>query len=58
MLDLKEDVHSAFTEGNFTVQNTSRIFSKIGQDHNDKQLNAKIKGVGGAIGLTEKDSSL
>ena len=45
-------------KGKFTVQNTKRKFSKIGLDHNHKQLNGKIKGVDGAIGLTENDNSL
>ena len=54
----KEDVQSAFMEGKFTVQKTNRKFSKIRLDHNHEQLNGKISGVGGAIGITESDSSL
>lgn len=42
----------------FTVQKTNRTFSKVGLDHNHEQLNDKVKGVGGAIRLTENDSSL
>ena len=57
-LRIKEDIQSAFMEGKFTVQITNRKLSKIGQKHNHKELNGKIKGVGGAIGLTENDSSL
>ena len=45
-------------EGKFRVQNTKRKFSKIGLDHNHEQLNGKIKGVDGATGLTENDTSL
>ena len=40
------------------MQNTNRKFSKIGLDHNHEQLNGKIKGVDGAIGLTDNNSSL
>ena len=49
MPNLKEDVQSEFMEGKF---------SKIGLDHNHKQLNGKIRGVGGTTGLKENDSSL
>lgn len=58
MLNLPDDVKSHFEDGNFTVQKTNRKFSKIGLDHNHEQLNSIIKGVGGAIGLTESDASL
>ena len=47
------DVYSEFLEGKFTVQKTCRKFSRIGLDHNHEQQNSTIKGVGGAIGLTE-----
>ena len=39
----KRDVQSAFTLGKFTVQKAKQKFSKIGLDHNGKQLNGKIK---------------
>ena len=58
MLNLKENIQSAFMKGKFTVQNTKLKFSKIGLDHNHEQRNGKIKGVDGAIGLTENDNSL
>ena len=45
-------------KGKFTVQKTNRKFSKIGLDHNHEQMNSKIKGVGGAIDLTENDQVL
>ena len=45
-------------EGKFRVQKTNRKFSKIGLDHNHKQLNGKIKYAGGAIELTENNGSL
>ena len=38
------------------MQKTNWKFSKVGLDHNHEQLNGK--GVGGATGLTENNSSL
>ena len=58
MLNLNKDVQSAFMKGKFTVQNTYWKFSKIGLDHDHEQLNGNVRGVGVAIGLKEKDSSL
>ena len=51
-------VHNEFSRGKFTVQKTNRKFSRIGLDHNHEQLNAKVKGVSGVIGLTEDESGL
>ena len=56
--DIHPDVYAQFTKGFFTAQKSNRKFSHIGLDHNHEQINAKIKGVGGAIGLTENDASL
>ena len=56
--DIHPDVYEQFTNGFFTTQKSNRKFSHIGLDHNHEQINAKIKGVGGAIGLTENDASL
>ena len=53
----KKDVQSVVMEGKLTVQKTNRKFSKIRLDHNQEQLNGKIKGVGGPIGLTKNDRS-
>ena len=33
-------------------------FSRIALDHNHEQMNAEIKGAGGAIGMTENDAAL
>ena len=52
------DIYKEFKKGKFTVQKSNRKFSRIGMDHNHEQQNAKIKGVGGAIGLTENESAL
>ena len=56
--DIHPDVYEQFTNGFFTAQKSNRKFSHIELDHNHEQINAKIKGVGGAIGLTENDASL
>ena len=53
-----QDVHQDAHEGPFTAQKSNRKFSHIGLDHNHEQINAKIKGVGGAIGLTENGAFL
>ena len=41
--------------GNFVVARTLNRFSLTGMDQRHEQLNADIKGPGGAIGLTEDD---
>ena len=61
MIDLKEvhpSLYEKISDGKFTVQKPNRKFSKIALDQNNEQLNAEIKGVGGAIGLTENDAAL
>ena len=40
------------------MQKTNCKFSRIGLDYNHEQLNAKVKCVSGAIGLTEDESAL
>ena len=50
-------VHNEFSRGKFTVQKMNCKFSRIGLDHNFEQLNTKVKGVSGVIGLTEDVSS-
>ena len=51
-------LHNEFSRRKFTVQKTNRKFSRIGLEHNHEQLNAKVKGVSGVIGLTEDESAL
>jgi len=61
MLHLKSlhpEIHDEFTAGHFTVSKTGRKFSSISIDQAHEQLNALIKGDGGAIGLTDNDSAL
>ena len=45
-------IYSSFEDGKFTK------FSRMALDQNHEQQNARIKGTGGAIGLTENDTSL
>ena len=61
MIDPKE-MHllwyEKFVNRKFVVWKTNRKFSKTALDQSHQQLNASIKGVGGAIGLTENDAAL
>lgn len=59
MIDLKEmhaSLYEKLSDGKFTVQKTNRKISILALDQNHEQLNAGIKGVGGAFGLTENDA--
>ena len=51
-------VHNEFSRDKFTVQKTNHKSSRISLEHNHEQLNAKVKGVYGVIGLTEDESAL
>ena len=51
-------VYEEFLKGKFSVQKSNRKFSRIAADQNHEQMNAKIKGVDGAIGLTENETAL
>ena len=51
-------IYEEFLKGKFSVQKSNRKFSRIAADQNHEQMNAKIKGVGGAIGLTENETAL
>ena len=50
--------YEKFSDRKFTVQKTNKKFSKIALDQNHEQLNTGIKGVGGAIALTENNAAL
>jgi hypothetical protein len=52
------DVYEQFMLGKFTVAKTQNNFSCIALDHAHEQMNAVIKGDGGAVGLTENDAAL
>ena len=47
------EVAQAFASGKFTIQRTDKPFSSIALDQAHEQINAMVKGEGGAIGLTE-----
>ena len=51
-------VHAQFLRGNFVTQMTSNNFSALAHDQIHEQLNAMVKRVGGAIGLTENEAAL
>ena len=51
-------VHAEFLDGKFVTQKTKKRFSALAHDQVHEQLNAIVKGEGGAIGLTESDSQL
>ena len=40
------------------MQKSNHKFSRITADQNHEQMNAKIKGVGGVIGLIENETAL
>lgn len=52
------DVQDHFMHGAFTSNKTGNLYSAIGLDHAHEQLNAQVKGDGGAIGLTEDPGAL
>ena len=51
-------LHEKFIDRKFAIQKINRKFSKTALDQNHEQLNAGLKGVSGAIGLTENDAAL
>ena len=55
---LHPNVFDEFCRGHFVVNKTKRNFSLIALDHNHEQMNAIIKGEGGAVGLTEDPLAL
>jgi len=61
MLSLEEQhppIYQKFVQGHFAVSKSNRKFSCISIDQAHEQLNATIKGEGGAIGLTENEAAL
>ena len=51
-------IYEEFLKGKFSVHKSNCKFSRNTADQNHKQLNAKIKGVSGAIGQTENETAL
>ena len=59
LAETNPDVYVEFEENdNFVVAGTINKFSPMDIDQRHKQLNADVKGAGGAIGLTEDDNKL
>ena len=52
------DICNHFSDGAFVVHKTTRVFSSIALDHTHEQVNAVVKGEGGAVGLTEHPAAL
>ncbi|KAK3737069.1 hypothetical protein QZH41_013876, partial [Actinostola sp. cb2023] len=52
------NVFRRFCDGSFVVHKSKRLFSSIALDHAHEQVNALVKGEGGAVGLTENPSAL
>ena len=52
------DVAKEFDRGSFVVHKSTRPFSAIAFDHAHEQINAVVKGDGGAIGLTQNPRAL
>ena len=58
LYDRCADVFYEFQRGAFTAKKTVRPFSAISLDQAHEQLNALVKGDGGAVGLTEDPAAL
>jgi len=61
MLSFQEQhphIYEQFVCGKFTISKSGKKFSSISVDQAHEQLNALIKGTGGAIGLTENEAAL
>lgn len=56
--NMPESVKKEFLKGNFTVSKKKNCFSNMALDQNHEQMNAIIKGDGGAVGLTGNPNAL
>jgi hypothetical protein len=56
--DQHPDIDQQFNNGAFVVHKSKKVFSSIALDHAHEQMNALIKGDGGAVGLTESPGAL
>jgi len=52
------EIYCQFMSGNFAVSKSTHKFSSMAIDQVHEQLNAVIKGDGGAVGLTENEAAL
>ena len=50
--------YAEFLKGNFVTQKCTHKFSALAHDQVHEQLNAMVKGDGGAIGITENEAAL
>ena len=60
MVSLREHhpaIYAEILKGNFAVKKSRRTFSAIATDQAHEQNNAKVKGDGGAVGLTENPAA-
>ena len=51
-------MYENFTRSSFVVHKINRKFSEIALHHAHEQVNAIVKGQGGAVGLTENPGAL
>ena len=51
-------VFCEFMKGNFTVRKTKHTFSSMAMDQAHEQMNEKMKGTAGLIGLTENPDAM
>ena len=56
--NLPQTTKQEFQSGRFVINRSSHLFSSIPIDHAHEQMNKKMKGVGGVIGMTENDQLL
>ncbi|KAK3923417.1 Envelopment polyprotein [Frankliniella fusca] len=56
--DTHPSIYREFQRGLFVARTTQRAFSAMGLDQAHEQINARIKGDGGMVGITESPSSL
>ena len=56
--DMHPEIVNVFNAGHFSAQKTSRLFSAIALEQAHEQVNACIKGDGGAVGLTDDPNAL
>lgn len=56
--EIHPEVHQHYKKGSFVVHEPQRVFSPIALDQAHEQVNALVKGDGGAVGLTENSGAL
>ena len=56
--EINADVYRQFMKGKFIITKTLNLFSKMAIDQAHEQENEKVKGEGGAVGITEDPAAL